>query len=248
VRTAGVDLASQDKKSAACVIEWSGRGASVAELALGVSDADITRLVRSVDKLGIDVPLGWPIAFAEAVSRHSKDGMWPETYRHASTAAYRYRRTDLHVWSAGGVAPLSVSTDRIGIPAMRAAAVVAAMHPRAALDGSGVVVEVYPAVALKRWGFPWRRYKGLHRVAERRALVSSFAEKTSGWLELAGRERAACETSDDAFDALVAALVARAVSIGRVDPIPDDDRAAARREGWIALPAERSLVQLVEVV
>jgi hypothetical protein len=246
VRTAGVDLSSKDKKSAACVVDWSSSGARILTLALGVSDADITRLIGEVEKLGIDVPLGWPVAFAEAVARHSSDGTWPETYRHASMEAYRYRRTDLHVWKVGGVAPLSVSTDRIGIPAMRSAAVLAAVNPRVALDGSGVVVEVYPAAALKRWGFIWRKYKGPDHAAERRALVASFADQTSGWLGLAGRDRAACETSDDAFDALVAALVARAVSIRTVDVIPGEDRSAALREGWIALPTEGSLSLLVD--
>lgn len=244
MRTAGIDLSSQEKKSAACVVEWARDRATVVALTLGVADGDIIRLVGEVDKLGIDVPLGWPIAFAEAVSRHSEHGSWPATYRHASMEAYRYRRTDIHVWRTGGVAPLSVSTDRIGIPAMRSAALLAAVEPRVALDGSGVVVEVYPAAALRRWGLPWRKYKGPEHVAERNALVSSFAHQTAGWLSLEGADRTACESSDDAFDALVAALVARAASVGVVEAIPEEDRAAALREGWIALPRERSLPSL----
>jgi hypothetical protein len=48
----------------------------------------------------------------------SRDGTWPATYRHADIEAYRYRRTDVR--DKVGLAPLSVSTDRIGIPAMRA--------------------------------------------------------------------------------------------------------------------------------
>jgi Protein of unknown function (DUF429) len=103
---------------------------------VGVTDEAITGLIGEVDKLGIDVPLGWPIAFGEAVAQHSREGTWPETYRHADLDAYRYRRTDLHVWRTAGLAPLSVSTDRIGIPAMRAAGLLAAVAPEVALDGS----------------------------------------------------------------------------------------------------------------
>lgn len=211
---------------------------------MGFADTEIARLISEVDKLGIDVPLGWPIAFAEAVSGHSTFGMWPASYQHANIGAYRYRRTDIYTWRTGGGPPLSVSTDRIGIPAMRFAALLAAVEPRVALDGSGVVVEVYPAAALRRWGLPWRGYKGHEHAAELQALVSSFADETRGWLSLSKADRAECESSDDAFDALVAACVARAAWVGAVDPIPEEDRAAALREGWITLPIEQSLKDL----
>ncbi|MBI3648617.1 MAG: DUF429 domain-containing protein [Actinobacteria bacterium] len=200
MRTAGIDLSSQDKKSAACVVEWSGGAAAIVSLKVGVGDADITRLIGEVDKLGIDVPLDWPIAFAEAVSRHSERATWPANYKHLNMEAYRYRRTDIHVWKTGGVAPLSVSTDCIGIPAMRAASLLAAVEPRVTLDGAGVLVEVYPAAGLRRWGFPSRRYKGPDHVAERRTLVSSLADQSAGWLSFPESERTACEKSDDAFD------------------------------------------------
>jgi predicted nuclease with RNAse H fold len=241
VRTAGVDLSSQDKKSAACVVEWSDGGARIISLAVGITDEEITRLIGEVDKLGIDVPLGWPIAFAAAVAEHSLHGTWPATYRHVELHAYRYRRADIHVWRTVGLPPLSVSTDRIGIPAMRAAAVLAATAPRVALDGSGKVVEVYPAAALKRWGLAWRQYKGRDHTQERYALVAAFVAETEGWLSLSEAERTSCEESDDAFDSLIAACVARAAAIGVVEPIPEADLDAARREGWIALPHERSL-------
>lgn len=245
MRTAGIDLSSRDEKSAACVVEWLPGQAAITSLALGVDDAEISRLIGEVEKVGIDVPLGWPIAFVEAVSQHSSLGTWPETYRHTTIDAYRYRRTDVYVWRTAQLPPpLSVSTDRIGVPAMRAAALLAAVNPRVELDGSGVVVEVYPAAALRRWSLTSRKYKGPDHLEERRALVASFEEATGGWLSLGDDDRSACETSDDVFDALVAALVARAAAIGAVDPIPLDDREVARREGWIALPRVDSLVDL----
>ena len=43
-------------------------------------------------------------------------------------------------------------------------------------------------------------------------------------------------TSDHAFDALIAALIARAHARGLCHAIPDSDREAAIREGWICLP------------
>jgi hypothetical protein len=240
-----VDLSSKDKRSAACLVEWSDGRAEVRELSVGVTDSVITRLIGEADKVGIDVPLGWPIAFAEAMRRHSEDGAWPETYRHADMAAYRFRRTDLHVHEISGVWPLSVSTDRIAIPAMRAAAVLAAISPSVARDGSGAVVEVYPAVALKQWGFPWRGYKGPERTGARSELVASFLAETALWLNLSAGETALCEASDDAFDSLIAALVARAAELGTVQEIPEADQAAALREGWIAVPRAGTLGDLV---
>ncbi len=73
--TAGVDLSSQTAHTASCIIEWSGRGATVTDLKVDVDDGAISALVQSVDKLGIDVPLGWPLAFAEAVAQHSARGL-----------------------------------------------------------------------------------------------------------------------------------------------------------------------------
>jgi hypothetical protein len=246
MRTAGVDLSSQDRKSAACVMEWSDYKAEIISLNVNVSDEVIARLIGEVDKLGIDIPLGRPIAFVEAVARHSRDGTWPETYRHADIEAYRYRRTDVHVRDKVGLAPLSVSTDRIGIPAMRAAALLATIRPRVPLDGSGRIVEVYPAAALRRWGLSWRQYKGSDHAEERRALVEAFAARTGDWLALSQQNRTRCEDSDDAFDALIAACVARASAVNAVDRIPDADLDAARREGWVVLPGEASLGTLVK--
>ena len=146
--TVGIDLASQTTRTAACVLDWSEGTAAVARLTLGVTDDDILALISVATKAGLDVPLGWPVAFAEAVSQHSASGAWPGAYRHADNRAYRYRRTDLAVWRTLGTSPpLSVSTDRIALPAMRAASLLSLLPTPAALDGSGTVVEVYPAAA-----------------------------------------------------------------------------------------------------
>ena len=243
--TAGVDLSSQTAHTASCIIEWSGQSATVTDLEVDVDDRSISALAQTVDKLGIDVPLGWPLAFAEAVAQHSRQGSWPVDYTHGDALAYRYRRTDLWVWKALRTSPpLSVSTDRIAIPAMRAAAVFSRLPEQVALDGSGVVVEVYPAAALRRWGFTWRGYKRKEQADARRLLVERVFKETAPWLSVAPAETELCLASDDAFDALVAALVARAVAAGLVEPIPAEERAAARKEGWIAVPREGSLERL----
>jgi predicted nuclease with RNAse H fold len=240
--TAGVDLSSQDANTAGCVIEWSNATPTITDLIVGVGDSIITKLSSTVDKLGIDIPLGWPIAFAEAVCRHSRDRSWPGEYRHADTSSFRYRRTDLWVWENLKTSPpLSVSTDRIALPAMRAAALLSRLPDPVALDGSGVVVEVYPASALRRWGLPSRQYKRKENATARRELVAQFCTATAEWLRSSDAQIDLCCASDDAFDAVIAALVARAAAIGVIDPIPEKEKASALREGWISVPATGSL-------
>jgi predicted nuclease with RNAse H fold len=245
--TGGVDLSSQPSHTASCVIEWSGRRANVGHLDVGVDDDAIVRLIASVDRLGVDVPLGWPIAFAHAVAQHSRDGSWPADYTHADTSAYRLRRTDVWVWrNVGTSPPLSVATDRIALPAMRAAALLSRLPERISLDGSGVVVEVYPAAALRRWGLPSRRYKRNENRDARRELITRFLTETAKWLDMGTAEVDLCILSDDAFDAVIAALVARAASLALVEPIPPEDHASAIREGWIAVPRTGSLELLAK--
>jgi predicted nuclease with RNAse H fold len=240
--TAGVDLASQPAHTAACLIEWSDQLANVGSLSVGIDDDAILRLIRTADKLGIDVPLGWPIAFADAVGRHSLDGSWPLGYSHSDSTSFRLRRTDLWLWQTLRMSqPLSVAADRIALPAMRAAALLSRLAQRPPLDGTGAVVEVYPAAALRRWDLPSRQYKRKENTDNRRDLVERFIVRTAGWLRMSTSDIFLCIQSDDAFDAVIAALVARAVSVGEVEPMPQEDRGVALREGWIAVPYAGSL-------
>jgi predicted nuclease with RNAse H fold len=241
VITAGVDLASQALRTASCEISWSGGVAEVRELtASGVGDEEILELVGRADKTGLDVPLGWPVAFVDAVSAHHELRAWTG----GTQRALRYRVTDHHVWDATGRWPLSVSSDLIGVPALRAAALLSRLPDRAERSGAGSVVEVYPAAALRRWGFDGQGYKRKAGADVRRTLVPSFKRRTERWLCLSEAQWRTCEVSDDAFDALLAGLVARASSAGRCDPVPAGLHGLAAREGWIAVPFADSLDEL----
>ena len=159
-------------------------------------------------------------------------------------AQLRMRATDQWVHQRTGRWPLSVSTDRIAIPALRAARVLSDMPEARDRSGSGPVVEVYPAAALRIWGFESRRYKRVPGALARGALVTAFRTATERWLELDDERWERCARSDDEFDALVAALVTRAAACGLVDPCPSGMRGVAAREGWIMLPLADSLARL----
>jgi hypothetical protein len=67
------------------------------------------------------------------------------------------------------------------------------------------------------------------------------------WLNL-DRAAEACIESDDALDAVIASLVARAAATCRtIAPAPEHDQTVIAREGWIHLPATaQSFTKLIE--
>lgn len=127
---------------------------------------------------------------------------------------------------------------------MRAASFLACLLDPPARDGSGVVVDVYPADALLRWGHPSIGYKGKEKSEVGRELVERLVREVTPWLAWRADDIDLCPGSDDAFDAVVAALVARAACVRLVEPIPGEDHIAAMSEGWIAVPLEGSLTEL----
>jgi Protein of unknown function (DUF429) len=68
VITVGIDLAAQDKDTAACRIEWSGGGASVSVPDVGLADDALVDRVISGDRVGIDAPFGCPDEFVRRSS------------------------------------------------------------------------------------------------------------------------------------------------------------------------------------
>ncbi|MGW0042508.1 DUF429 domain-containing protein [Rhodococcus sp. NPDC003348] len=238
MRTVGVDLAAEPGKTAVATVDWRAGSARLVDLRLGAADADIVAAAAGAERIGIDAPFGWPDAFVDFIAAHhrrdhvrnlgldTRPGRLPLVRRH----------TDRVVHAATGLVPLSVSADLIAHVAMRCAGLLAdlgdAGHDVGRVDGT--VVEVYPAAALKRWGLPFRGYKGMVNAPGLATLVRRFEEDVPGF-DL-GVHRGLCVVSDDAFDAVIAAVIARAAALGltaRPDPA---ERDVAEREGWIHFP------------
>ncbi|HEV2034080.1 MAG TPA: DUF429 domain-containing protein [Candidatus Dormibacteraeota bacterium] len=237
---AGIDLASLDERTATCRITWRDGRVIADDPVLGASDPDLRELIEVSDKVGIDIPLGWPSIFVQAISAHHSHRPWPEVPEHDQRL--RYRATDFVVRQETGRWPLSVSSDLIAVPTLRAARLLSGMDFDR--SGEGKLVEVYPAAALRRWHLPPTGYKRSAGSSARQRLVDQFATITTQWLVLSSAGWRACQASDDAFDALIAALVALAKANDRCDPIPTEHQAEARAEGWIALPDSDCLEDL----
>ena len=260
LRVAGVDLAAEAAGTALAVLHAGGGAVALESLAVGVDDETLVRATREVELIGIDCALGWPSDFVDFVARHSGRGAGAAAVGDVQPAgptaqlqatgdlAWRrrlaYRETDRVVTERTGARPLSVATDRLGMTALRCAV----MLQRLAADGRVVdrsgehpsaVVEVYPAMALRVWGLAAPGYKT--STDARRALITHL-EQAAPWLQL-GTHRPSMETSADALDAVLAALVALAHRRGAsIRPQPHQ-QALAESEGWIAIPTV-SLAQL----
>lgn len=245
--TLGIDLAAAPERTAACAVTWDGDTA-VAEVLPGPhTDQNLIGIMsRRWDKIGIDAPLGWPESFVDAMSAHRKLKPWPgrgtDAVEHRKQL--KYRLTDRVIIERGERAPLSVSTDLIGVVALRAATLLdqyarATKRKPVRRDGLGAVAEVYPAAALRRW-LPDAKgsYKG-RDPEPLRALVGAVADAVP--LKFAGDSYDRCASDHNAFDALVSALVARAVAQRQTRRARSGAEIRhAATEGWIHVPKKTS--------
>lgn len=96
------------------------------------------------------------------------------------------------------------------------------------------MVEVYPAASLRRWGLDHPGYKRPAMPDALDHLVDRLLAKAP-WLDCLSHEQA-IRSSHDVLDAVIAAMTARAAWQGRTVQPGEADMAAARTEGWIAIP------------
>ncbi|MEU2469263.1 DUF429 domain-containing protein [Streptomyces sp. NPDC012486] len=242
-RTIGVDLAVDPRATATAEICWSQDGAEARSPRLCCKDEYLLDLLSSLvsgERAGVGCPFGWPTAFVEAVAAHAGHQRWPgSTGRADHYGRLRLRMTDrvadATIRPLTGRGPLSVSMDKLGATAARwaflADQLAAGGYP---VDRTGArqVVEVYPAGARAVW-----------RLAGTRSTQALL--QVAPWLRFEPGAQQAYERNEHAFDALIAALVARAVTLGLTSlPRNGQEEQAAAIEGWIHLPEPDSLARL----
>jgi len=237
VITAGIDLAAEPKGTALALIEWREGSGRLIDLQVGVDDSVIVQGISKAEKIGIDCALGWPMEFVDFVSNHNDPNAKSHEVEGGMDWRRRlsYRETDRAVRSRTGRWPLSVSTDRLGLTAMRCAGLLGRLEKTGIeidRSGAGVVIEVYPGATLRLWGFDTSGYR--KSIDERKRLLGQILEQAS-WLDVSLFEDLMLE-SCDAFDAVIAALATRAAFLGLSEPPTQSQMPHARIEGWIALP------------
>lgn len=234
---AGVDLAAEPKGTALAVLEFTRGRALLADLQLGVADEAIVAAATGVTKIGIDCALGWPVEFINFVNLQAEISTGSPQFDGGIDWRRKlaYRETDRRVRQVTGRWPLSVSTDRLGMTAMRATGLLSKLaQAEIPIDRSGVgrVVEIYPAASMRIWGFQTSGYR-TSRDIRAQLLKSVLAE--APWLDLQSNTEMMIE-SCDAFDALIAGLATRAAALGHYEMPEPDLLDQARIEGWVALP------------
>lgn len=237
MRTAGIDLSTQPDRTAVCTVDWGTRSALVTLLS-DRSDHGLVQVCRGVDKVGIDCPLGWPEPFVAALAAHRDGHPWPGSGQDPDRfrANLALRETDRQVRRLTGRSPLSVAADRIGLTAMRCALLLDSLGDVDRTGVTGVVAEVYPAASLQSWGMRSTGYKG---PANRFRLADMLDQlmRMLPVLECSPGTRDQLVHSDDAFDALVCAITAKAVAGGRSSrPETGEQARLAAIEGWIHVP------------
>lgn len=243
MRVLGIDLAASSKSTGAVIIEPAGHSWRAVELNGPADDDALVRSARGVDVIGIDSPLGWPIPFSRAMEAHRELQPWPwPTDRETLTR----RDTDRDVRQRGLGIPLSVSADRLGSVAMRCALLqqrwgTEVWGRSASRDGSGPLVETYPAAAFRAWEIQSHKYKDRANPARattvRARIVADLQFALGEWLDLLDiTER--CVASDHVLDGLMCALVAIAAKTGATNRPPDSSVQVALVEGWIHTPSK----------
>lgn len=237
VITAGIDLAAEPKATALALIEWSKNQAELQGLFLGVEDQQLVKLTQGANKIGIDCAFGWPVEFFEFLTQHMNPNKIPKGIDGSMEwrRTLSHRETDRAVRALTGRWPLSVSTDRLGLTAMRNAGLLARFQEAGVnvdRSGQGEVCEVYPGATLRLWGFDTAGYR---TEDNKRAKLLEKFKAQAPWLDLSSFEEQMLQ-STDCFDAVIAALAARAVALGAYSKPSNNQLEKAKVEGWICLP------------
>ncbi len=75
MRTLGIDLSANPAKTGGCEVEWDT--GAVAFLDRPTEDEQVVEAAQRADLTAIDVPLGWPDGFIDAVVAHRDRTGWP---------------------------------------------------------------------------------------------------------------------------------------------------------------------------
>lgn len=238
-KTVGIDLSADPTKTAVCVIEWrkGGKG-KISHLRKGTKqepwdDEDLLELINDADKTGIDAPFGWPLPFIEEVKKWMGKANPKKPFVGDTFEPYRLRQTDLQIKKPRR--PLSVSSDRIAVTAMRCARLIAATGDEDRTGVEGKLMEVYPASALSHWKLMAEGYKDGKRQ-QRETLVADLGKRLKKVCPMDPKAVEECQKHHDCLDALVAALVVRAFQLDQTSRPDPDQELAASKEGWLHVP------------
>src|SRR5690625_4870161 len=214
MRCSGIDLAAEPKFTGVATLAVTDTSVRLEHAAVGVTGAQLIAAVSRSGGTGVDVPVGWPVAFVEFLQHHNDHTLEPP-----ETTAGPWRRTlglraaDIDLHRRTGLTTLSVSANLIAYPAFRWAAIEAKLR------------------ALYRWGIPYTGYTGRQRRNVRHRMVVALC-LLFGALDWSGFEDLIV-ADDNALDAVISVLVRYEVYCGDCDGPPEYLGEITQREGWM---------------
>ena len=274
--TLGIDLAN---RTGICEIKWGSTSATITRLKVvpdittktgwGVVQYAVVKAHEKGWWVGIDAPFGFPEAFGQSVEAlrdpTGKTSGSPHAFSQAPFSDARvWRATEKIINGTSGKSPRSVVTDYItghviNCDDLRCEAIGRARNwADGRLGCTTGIVEVYPAAALEIWKAPVRKYKtnknDLKELVE--WLTKNATTKSATWLGGLTKGKpphlTTLASDDDAFDALICALMARLASLpgGPTCPYHHTFTPAQmdlfRSEGWIHIPPSGSTLRYLD--
>lgn len=235
--TCGVDLSSQPADTAIAVIDWGASSPRLVQLEVGVDDEIILDAIRGADAAAIAAPFGWPDPFLEFIVSN-RAGFVPNPRRVATTSGRNrilYRTTDRRLRELLGLRLMASTASTLAGTTLRCVGLLARLAElgiEVSRAGGGRVCEAYAPASLVAWGLDEEKYKTT--PAARVRIVEQASRRLA--LDLIDHGHA-CLESDDALDALICALTARAVALGLWRrPVDPQEVEHAPTEGWVCIP------------
>lgn len=240
MRIVGIDIAVADAGTAFCEGWLDADGLHVEQASAGSDDEDILKRMHGANRIGIDAPFGWPVAFVDQLNEYDRTGRWPtnpvfwnyQPKEQKLQRSLRLRATDrvvrARIRSDAGVKPvdpLSVSTQLIAGCAMRTAYLLtsyAAAREDWTFDRTGTlpnenrIYEVYPSATLACWGIDRAGYKGKkdHHLAAAARIGDELERRLGRGITFYNQARVEIVSSEHALDAFVAFLATAVASCG----------------------------------
>lgn len=251
MRTIGIHFAAPSSQKWMAVVRWERDAAELVYLDRIGHYLELADVVNTYELVGIDCALGWPRAFTEFVNSYAAKGSGAaHAYPSPIAPQFRYRLTDQIVMhTLPGLRLSSPVSSGAATATLQCAHVIAKKdYPPSAFGGppdAGNVIEVSPQASLGQWEMPYQGYKASKGRSLLHKMVTTMVKDPLGPQVNLGPWFDTCRTNSHAFEALIAALTARAVALDRaIKPRNSAEVEAAMDEGWIWLPEKKSLSKL----
>lgn len=251
--TVGIGWGSDSVSTRIVTLRWGTHAVTPGDVHLESADDQVVgHFLNYPDAaVAVTVPLGWPLPLVSFLHQQSARVLPPiaapgppgppvsgDAVEHVVRPLMR-RRCDDMVEALAHVPAPACGTEPTLTRALRFQHVLARYcpaHATAPRDGTGLI-EAHAEAALAAWGLPWRHLRAPGDQGQRARERTLAGLLEPGWLDL-GEVQAAAAHDPATLEALVAALVARAVRAGVTVPASaGPERELAEREGWTALPS-----------